>query len=323
MNLPEELSKRNLVSSDGIRYLDFRKTLVPHYGLVWLDICLGHLTLWLSLGSLVLLNTLLPYPYYLLLIPVFSPIIGYIMHYLHLFMHEGSHYNLAKDRKLNDLLADITIGLFVGMNMKSYRPTHFNHHRHLGTPKDTEISYFDPLNIKHILKTLLGLKVISVMGARYRENRHFHGANAHAFGAYVSLIVTVVLHGGIALTAFFLDLKTTSISWTLGVFAFFPFFGWLRTILEHRSESADSMKDYRLEEHGTINRLFGTGAIACTFGNAGFNRHLLHHWEPQVSYTRLADLEEFLLKTQEGQRLIEPHRTTYLETFTRLFKIGG
>jgi len=32
-------------------------------------------------------------------------------------------------------------------------------------------------------------------------------------------------------------------------------------------------------------RLFGDDFFSCTFGGAGFNRHLLHHWEPQISYT--------------------------------------
>ena len=41
--------------------------------------------------------------------------------------------------------------------------------------------------------------------------------------------------------------------------------------------------------HGTSAK--GDGPLASTLGGAGFNRHLLHHWEPKISYTRFRELE--------------------------------
>lgn len=77
------------------------------------------------------------------------------------------------------------------------------------------------------------------------------------------------------------------------------------------------MIDYSTQPHGAVNRLFGDGPLASTLGGAGFNRHLLHHWEPQISYTRLRELEVYLLRTDaaEGVRM---RQSTYLETFWAL-----
>ena len=66
--------------------------------------------------------------------------------------------------------------------------------------------------------------------------------------------------------------------------------------------------------------MFGDGLIASTFGGAGFNRHMLHHWEAQISYTRLKDLEKFLLDT-EASDIIKTNLPGYFQIFCRLFSL--
>jgi fatty acid desaturase len=65
--------------------------------------------------------------------------------------------------------------------------------------------------------------------------------------------------------------------------------------------------------------MFGVGPLASTFGGAGFNRHLLHHWEPTVPYPRLAELERYLADTIAGP-IIETRRCTYLATAAALWR---
>jgi hypothetical protein len=100
----------------------------------------------------------------------------------------------------------------------------------------------------------------------------------------------------------------------------FPLLATLRQALEHRDDKARSDIDYAKTDQGAYTRLFGDGWFARTFGGAGFNRHLLHHWEPHVSYTRLADLERFLASTPIAA-VMEMRRTSYGEAFRRLFSI--
>jgi fatty acid desaturase len=116
-----------------------------------------------------------------------------------------------------------------------------------------------------------------------------------------------------------LGLWAAAAAWLLGVAVMFPFFGALRQLLEHRDDKAAASVDYRLTDHGAVTRMFGDGPFASTFGGAGFNRHLLHHWEPTVSYTRLKDLEAFLADTDLKDALAQ-RTTSYGRTFLCLFR---
>jgi hypothetical protein len=53
-------------------------------------------------------------------------------------------------------------------------------------------------------------------------------------------------------------------------------------------------------------------------GGVGFNRHLLHHWDAGVSYTRLGELEDWLSTTNVAGILSE-RQTTYAAAFLRLW----
>jgi fatty acid desaturase len=59
--------------------------------------------------------------------------------------------------------------------------------------------------------------------------------------------------------------------------------------------------------------------VASTFGAAGFNRHLIHHWDPQLSYTVLPEVEKYLMNTIVRDKLIE-RKTSYIKTFVELWK---
>jgi hypothetical protein len=102
--------------------------------------------------------------------------------------------------------------------------------------------------------------------------------------------------------------------------AVFPFLFALRQLLEHRHEHADPLTDYAEIDHGACTRLFGDDLFSRTFGGAGFNRHLLHHWEPQVSYTNPPELEAFLRGTEMAP-IIEARRSSYPETFRKLLSL--
>lgn len=309
------LKKSQLVNSQGVRYRDFVKELTPRYGLVWFHIFMGHLALLASGSALYWASTRYD--------PVVSTLlgalaVGYSLNFLHLFMHEAAHYNLAEGRKASDRLANWLVGWLVGMDVHAYRNTHFHHHRHIGTTMDSEVSYFDALNMTFVARCCLGLHSIKTLDSRNLPHREKQDHKKSA-AAYIVVGLTILFHGSVCLAAAFHKNWVFAIGWGLGAFSVYPFFGALRNLLEHRGEHASSEVDYHQVDQGETERLFGTSLLSSTYGSAGFNRHLLHHWEPQVSYTRLADLEEFLCDTEFGPRVIEPSRTTYPETFRRLW----
>src|SRR5262249_26731753 len=97
----------------------------------------------------------------------------------------------------------------------------------------------------------------------------------------------------------------------------FPYLSALRQQLEHRSEGARSGTDYAKVPQGAVNRMFRATPMARAFGSAGFRRHLLHHWDPSLSYSRFDDLEAFLLRTPLAAD-IEVSRTSYADAWRRL-----
>jgi fatty acid desaturase len=64
-------------------------------------------------------------------ISVYGVIIsGILIHRIALLGHESSHYLLAKDRKWNDLLADVLCFFPIWSNLTNYRRKHLGHHLH-------------------------------------------------------------------------------------------------------------------------------------------------------------------------------------------------
>jgi fatty acid desaturase len=147
--------------------------------------------------------------------------------------------------------------------------------------------------------------------------RQTGGRKSISFARWRQRLIAPSVHGTILAGALGLDWWPLSAAWAIGFLVFLPFFFSVRQVLEHRGDMADRRVNYHRVPHGAENRLFGDGLVASTFGGAGFNRHLLHHWEPQVSYTRLKDLERYLMDTELAEALAA-RRTTYLRTFCRL-----
>ena len=95
--------------------------------------------------------------------------------------------------------------------------------------------------------------------------------------------------------------ETLMLAWPIGMLLVHPAVNVVRQLLGHRSFKARSAADYSKEPHGPVTRIFAVGPIGSTLGGAEFNRHLLHHWEPQISYTRFRELETFLLDSQAAE----------------------
>lgn len=309
------IRRDSLISAAGVCYRDFKQTLTPRYHLVWLHLLSGHAAILLTTAAIAFATrrwpTLAP-----LVVIGGAAAYGYAIAFIVLFWHEAAHFNLARDRTINDRLADIFIGSLLAQSIATYRPIHFDHHRYLGTPRDTERSYFDALSVHFLVFSLTGLRTLAAVVRRQKMAQ----ADASAQRTYdrhflIGIIVNLTIVGISAA----LGRWPVALAWTIGIAIVFPFLAALRQLLEHRHDQASPTVDYAITPHGAVNRMFGTGLVASTLGGAGFNRHLLHHWEPQISYTRLQDLEDYLADTPVASA-IEQSRTSYGRTFTRLLR---
>lgn len=310
----EEISFDDVINSTGTTYSDFRNSLQPQYKKVTYDIIKGYFFLLLIAGLLIFLNDQF-YTFYGIIIPISSILIGYIAAYLSLFIHEAGHYNIHPDKKINDRLASIFLCLPFGLSIKSYRKIHWQHHLYLGTPKDTEISYFNALTRLFILETLTGIHLIRTIR---KKGGNELLTKEQVIESRLMLVAGIFFHLIIIFFAFITSNWSFAIAWILGFGIFFPFFATIRQLLEHRDELALSTTDFNKQPHGKVSRLFIHSIISSSFGSAGFTRHMIHHWDPTISYTRLKDIETFLLNCEKTAPIITTSRTTYTSTFKKL-----
>ncbi|MGC4103010.1 fatty acid desaturase family protein [Ferruginibacter sp.] len=309
--------RHTLVNSRMETYDAFRKTLFPRYHKVWLDIFLG----WLCIAICLVLAALVFSTFkswWVLAITILSAAIscGYCIAFLLNFFHEAAHFNIAKKKSSNDTLANIFIGILTGQDIRQYRLVHWQHHKHLGSPEDTETSYFEALTPLFILQSLTGVRVIKILTAR---KKYVTASTPPKKQAGVQPWMSIVFHL-LVITMFILIRQWWLIPvWLLAVGTFYPFFNSVRQLLEHRADNADKHIDYHTQPHGKLTRIFGNSFFARSFGSAGFNKHLLHHFEPQISYTRLYELELFLRDTPIGSKL-GAQKTSYFRTFLKFIR---
>lgn len=304
----KDFKKTEILNSEGVNFSDFRKELSPRYPIVLRDILLG----W---GGLILLIALAIFSgsegWWISILPI-SCLIGYVIAYLQLFLHEAAHFNLCKSKSLNDRLCNGFVSLLSGVDVKSYRKVHFDHHKFFGTEKDTEITYNQPLTVRFVLETLTGISVLRVLFTRKKKE----GGDPRR--DLFQLALFLLFNGAVVAFCWLFGGAIAVSSWLLGVLMWYPFFGALRQLLEHRPIPENSREKPIQTNRGGANYLFHDW-ISPSFGAAGFDRHLLHHWDPQISYTNLADVENFLLDSQFGPELKQSTRS-YFGRFSELFE---
>jgi fatty acid desaturase len=308
--------KSELVDDRGVAYRDFRRQLTPRWGRVWLELIAAYAVLALVLAGIAVLDP--GWPRTLPVALVGGAVFGYTIHFINCFFHEAAHYNVLPDRRLNDLTTNLLMGWLFGSSVAIYRKIHWQHHRALGTTMDSENSYFDALGVGYLVQGVTGMKALRTM-RQYRRTEALGQPSRDRTERFAWLAIAALINLGIAAALVLLGSVAAAAAWLIGLVIVFPFVASLRQLLEHRSESADPYADYCEVDHGAVNRLFGDGPLASTMGSAGFNRHAIHHWEPQLSYTRLADVEAYLLRT-DAASLIRERETSYAETFLRLLE---
>ena len=321
-SLPGSPDLRQIVHPSGGSWLNFRASLRPRYGLVWCEIVLSlfmmaggflaHLFLTARWGNRIGLETGI----------LFAMWIGFWLNSILTFGHEAAHYNLSPSRTRNDTLADWSIWLFFPQTTKAYRKSHWQHHLHLGDPEDTEVSYHNCLSPWFLAQALTGIYLTTllvryVFGKRGETTPSPSAPSRSKTAAFVALLRALATHSIFVGVALYYRCYASAVTWVVAAALIFPFLATVRQVLEHRDSEAHCATDFRQVLHGPVNRTFGKDWFSRYFGAAGFNRHLLHHWDPTVSYTCFDDMEIFFRDTPLGVR-IESARSTYLASLILL-----
>jgi fatty acid desaturase len=213
------------------------------------------------------------------------------------FMHDGAHYRLFRNRRLNDWVAELAIAWpFVLLSMRSYRRNHFPHHRHTNTEKDPDwvrkASWIYPRSpgavVRLLLMYLLGFGFVRFLYAVSKlPRRGLATAEDRAF-ALGRVVYTVALLGGIVA----LDLIEVFL-----LFWIIPFATWMQLVFNLRS-----MADHS-EIHGRRGAYAGTRTITLNWiqrlfvlGKDRAFYHVEHHMYPSVPFYRLHALHERLME---------------------------
>ena len=251
--------RSRLTDAAGNSYTEFMRGLQPDYPRVMRDIAFGYAMLFVSGSICVALgSTHVPVA---IPIAVGAVLFGYWIAYLQLFIHEAAHFNLAATKSESDRRGNLLIAWMVGTSVAKYRKVHFQHHRALGTVADSEYSYFFPLNLVFLVKSLCGIRALEVLLDRSRGERlpkrssghphpgstngSLHADNASNDGSGLMMIVGLLAHGFILVLAWRVGSWPLVAAWVLGVGVAFPFFGAIRPLLEHRNDLAQATIDYR------------------------------------------------------------------------------
>lgn len=299
---PEDLGgiRARVDAETNGNYVDFRRGLTPDYRRVGRDIGLGYGALAATLAATGAIG---PWA-----IPAGVVLAGLLIAYLQLFIHEAAHYGLAPDRAANDRIANRLICWQVGTDIASYRATHWQHHRALGGPEDSEVSYRNRLSPGFVLAMLSGVHAVRVFLSRSTGGPK----PASASGKRSALLTGIAAHAALLVLLVAVGWWPAAVAWVGGMAICFPFFATMRQLLEHRPAAGEG-------GGRAVTRLFGDDPFSRVFGGAGFNRHMLHHLEPQTSYTRLAELEMFLMTTSASAEL-DARRSTYWGAFRQLVR---
>jgi fatty acid desaturase len=206
---------------------DYRSSLNPRYKKVWFDI--GYAYFMLAAGLMVFASIefwLQRRRYFFLpILPAGSLWAGFWLHYLLCFFHEATHYNILSNRKYNDRAANLLIGSLTGLEIKSYRRTHWLHHANLGTPEDTETSYFEPLKLRTLVGDLVGRYQLNVLYRYFKKEVRAHSKPANSRSA---LAIAGLVHLGVSLALLVSGYPLTGLMWLIGFFSFYPIFNRIR-----------------------------------------------------------------------------------------------
>ena len=223
--------------------------------------------------------------------------IGARQHALLILMHEGTHYRLFRNRRLNDWVSEVFLAWPHLTTMRSYRHNHVAHHQNLNTAGDPdwtrkkdEPDWQFPKQSWQMavlfIKDLTGLGAISLirvsrsLAANDPDKSPGFGRLRLAF--YVMAVLMIAEFGA---------LKSVLLFWLV------PFSTWLILIMHIRSIAEHFAIDSENPNSKTRTTVIGL-AERIFIAPKNVNYHSEHHSFPSVPFYRLPELHRLMLATE-------------------------
>lgn len=267
-------------------------------------------------------------------------IIGSRQHALGTLVHDGTHYTLAKSRKVNDFLSDFFCALPIFISTRGFRIFHIAHHRYTRTERDPEMQgpaahsdYIWPKTKSQTLwvlfKDLIGINAVQAFGnifiwsdvpslmAKPKEHwlkqklpietAQFLDRSDERFRVetHVKLGLAAYYALMFGLITYFGVWKLFLMYWIVPIFTVLAFIIRLRGMSEHNGLPLEH------EVNSSRTTLWSNPLMAYLITPFHVNYHLEHHLFPQVPYFHLKELHSELMK-QEFFRNEAPISRNYL-----------
>jgi fatty acid desaturase len=220
--------------------------------------------------------------------------IGSRQHALLVLMHDGVHYRLLRNRRLNDWMSEVVLAWPHLVMARQYRKNHFAHHRYLNTAQDPDLNrrkgdpaWVFPQAIPKLAKALFrdvtglnALAMFKLAASMAKADEMSIGFLAARYGFYAASLGIIVYAGA---------LKGLALYWLVPMFTWLVMIMRIRSIAEHHAiDGTDSAYPKTRTTQGTwLERIFVAPK------NVGY--HVEHHFFPSVPFYRLPELHAILM----------------------------
>ncbi len=233
--------------------------------------------------------------------PIFLPVvvmwIGARQHALAILMHEGAHYLLFKNRRLNAVVSELFLAWPVFITARTYRPSHFAHHRHVNTEKDPDLmrkqSAVSEWEFPKSWGALLALLARDVFGLNTRQlfsdfsdmweqkNDRTEGVDSYVVARMLFYLIVV------SVVTYFYLWPTFLLLWVLPILTWVKMIMRIRSIAEHFAIENVAYTPTRTTLPSFFERVF--------VAPRNINYHIEHHLYPSVPFFRLPQLHSLLM----------------------------
>ena len=272
---------------------------------------LNVLSPWKSLGDISLIWVTIGCSLYLCheslwFLPLALPVLASRLHALTLLMHDGSHYLLHPNEKVNDFLSNMFCSFPLMISTEVYRKTHWKHHQFTQTMKDPNYVIMQSVAAWHYPKKEEEVKKLLV------RDLFFLGMKDHmailkdwqilpnlALAGRLEKILFPIFFLGMFSAVYWGGLWKEFIILQFGALLINPL-ARMRAMSEHAHyESEGTDRVHKLEETPTINAGSFERFFLAPFNT---NRHLEHHLYPTIPYYNLERAHEIIRKSETYQR---------------------
>lgn len=221
--------------------------------------------------------------------------IGARQHALAILMHEGAHYRLFRQRKLNDRVANVFLAWPLILTVEDYRANHFAHHRFLNSDEDPDLqrkltpAWRFPQSpawlVWMVVKQASGIGFVLLLGAlrktsKQRKEPATLAAHLARLGFYAAVVGATVWAGGF---------KGLLLFWAVPFVTWLPLVQHIRSVAEHLAlpPAIPPAERTRTTLVSWVDRTF----VAAK----NINFHGPHHLFPSVPFFRLPALHQALM----------------------------